>query len=85
MAQDHLMSPSRSPQDAPQLSPQQLAGSALKTMREIHGISLRGLARAVGVTPGHMSRVEKGERAAGPDLEKRILAIFTTAPREQAS
>lgn len=55
-------------------------------MREAHGVGLRELAAMVQVSPSHLSRVESGERAAGPDLYERIVDTFGTLPApERAS
>jgi transcriptional regulator with XRE-family HTH domain len=53
-------------------------------LRKTHGVSLSALAGMVGVTPGHLSRVESGERAASPGLDKRITEALA-ALTEQAS
>lgn len=71
-----------SPQDAPQPTPQELAGRTLKMMREAHHVGLRELAALVGVSPSHLSRVERGERSAGDSLTARICDAIATLPAE---
>lgn len=75
-----LMTTATTPQERPQPSPQVLAGRTLRMMREAHGVSLRDLASRVDISPSHLSRVESGERAAGPDLTDRICAVIAELP-----
>lgn len=49
-------------------------GRALKLERTIAGVSLTSVAQAVGVSIGHLSRIESGERTASPDLVDAIRA-----------
>lgn len=41
-------------------------------MREAHRVGLRELAAKVGITPGHLSRIESGKRHATADVMQRI-------------
>lgn len=72
--------------DAATSAPQVLAGQALRMMRELHQVSLRSLAADIGISPGHLSRVESGERPATAELTERICAAIADlpAPREVA-
>ena len=55
-------------------------------MREAHHVGLRELADRVGISASHLSRVEKGERAASDDLTERICDALAALPApEQAS
>lgn len=49
-------------------------------MREAHHVGLREMARTVGISPSHLSRVESGERAAGPDLMDRLCDVIAQLP-----
>jgi transcriptional regulator with XRE-family HTH domain len=73
------------PQDPLDTSPQVLAGRTYRMLREAHGVSLRSLAAMVDVSPSHLSRVEQGERAAGPSLDRRIVEAIASLPVERAS
>jgi transcriptional regulator with XRE-family HTH domain len=67
----------------PQASPtreQQSAGRTFRMMREVHRLSLRELAALVGVSPSHLSRIESGERAAGPELTLRLCDVIANLP-----
>lgn len=68
------------PQNTAKVSPQVLAGRTLRMMRETHHIGLRELSGLVGISPSHLSRVESGERAAGPDLTDRICDVIANLP-----
>lgn len=37
-------------------------GSLLKHLRSLHGISQRKLAASIGISPGHLSRIESGKK-----------------------
>lgn len=47
-------------------------GKALKVERTVAGISLSKVAHAVGVSVGHLSRIESGDRTASDELVGRI-------------
>ena len=47
-------------------------GRALKVERVAAGVSLTRVAVAIGVSIGQLSRIEKGERNASPELIERI-------------
>lgn len=49
-------------------------------MRLTHQISLRRLAGIVGVSPAHLSRVERGQRDMTVDLYGRITTALATLP-----
>lgn len=71
---------------SPQPSPQELAGRTLRMMREAHDVGLRELAGMVGITAGHLSRIESGERRATADVMQRICdTIAELPPSERAS
>lgn len=78
------MAPATSPQDAP--TPARiLAGRTFRMMREAHHIGLRELAALVDISPSHLSRIESGERAAGPELHERINAAIAALPAPERS
>ncbi len=56
------------------------AGRTLRMMREAHGVSLRALAEAADVSPGHLSRVESGERIATEALVLRLCDVIAGLP-----
>jgi transcriptional regulator with XRE-family HTH domain len=65
---------------APPTTPEQLAGRTVRMIRQVHGVSLRSLARIVGISPSHLSRVEQGQRAVSPDLALRICQALAALP-----
>ena len=55
-------------------------GRALRLERVAAGVSVTAIADAVGVSIGHLSRIEKGERQASEELVARIrVAIRASA------
>lgn len=42
------------------------AGTAIKVMREAHGLTLRQLSALSGVSAAHLSRIERGLREPSP-------------------
>ena len=81
------MTPPKPPQEVPQYTPQVLAGRTLRMMRETHHVGLREMAELVGISPSHLSRVEKGERAAGEELTERLCYVIAhlASPIQEAS
>lgn len=49
-------------------------------MRQAHSVGVRELARLVGCSASHLSRVEAGERAASPELTERLLDAIADLP-----
>lgn len=47
-------------------------GSEIRRLRQELGIGLRSFAGQVSVSPAHLSRIERGERRAQPEVLKRI-------------
>jgi transcriptional regulator with XRE-family HTH domain len=47
-------------------------GRALKVERVAAGVSSTAIAEAIGISIGHLSRIEKGERTASDELVIRI-------------
>jgi transcriptional regulator with XRE-family HTH domain len=74
------MTSAKPPQNLPQITPQVLAGRTMRMMRQAHRVGLREMAGLVGISPSHLSRVEKGERAAGPELTDRICQVIAELP-----
>jgi transcriptional regulator with XRE-family HTH domain len=56
----------------------------LKVERVAAGVALTRVAQAVGVSIGHLSRIEKGERTATPELIERIRVAVRAASEEAA-
>lgn len=44
----------------------------LRQWRTTHGITLAELAKRVGVTPSHLSEIERGRNAPSLDLARRL-------------
>lgn len=82
MPQDSDMPSTIPPQDAPQIlhRTQVLAGRTFKMMREAHGLTQAEFADLIGVSAGHLSRVEKGEREASVPLQDRIADVLADLP-----
>ena len=51
-------------------------GRRLKVERVVAGVSLSAIAQAVGVSIGHLSRIESGQRTASDELVSRIRAAL---------
>lgn len=51
-------------------------GSAIRVIRQLHGLSLRRLARDAGLTHGYLQRVETEKREASPDALDRIASAM---------
>ena len=56
-------------------------GRALKVERVAAGVSLTRVAGAVGVSIGHLSHIESGNRTASPELIERIRTAIRAAGR----
>lgn len=54
-------------------------GRALKVERTAAGVPAGVVALAVGISAGHLSRIEKGERNASPELIDKIRAAVQAA------
>ena len=59
-------------------------GRALKVERVAAGVALTTVAQAVEVSIGHLSRIEKGERTASPELVERIRVAVRAASETAA-
>lgn len=61
-------------------------GPLLRRLREAAGLPQIGLARAVGVNSGYISRLEAGERSApGVELVRAVADALRLAPAERDS
>lgn len=69
------------PQNHTTEDPRALAGGMFKSIREAHGIGQAELARLVGISRSHLSRVEKGERILSPQLHMRLVNALADLPR----
>ncbi|MGV9271479.1 helix-turn-helix domain-containing protein [Kitasatospora sp. NPDC003701] len=47
-------------------------GTTIRSRRERSGYGLRRFAGLIGVSPAHLSRIERGQRGAQPEVIKRI-------------
>jgi len=52
----------------------------LRQLRSDRGQSLRGVATEIGVDVAHLSRVERGERAASQDLCEKLAGYYKVEP-----
>jgi len=59
-------------------------GQALKIERTLARVSLTRISLAVGVSIGQLSRIEKGERTATPELIERIRVAVRAATETAA-
>lgn len=50
-----------------------LAGSKLRNMREVLGLSLREAARRMNITAPYLSDMERGNRRPSPEWAKKLL------------
>lgn len=60
-------------------TPDQILGRALKLERVGAGVKLIDVAARVGISPGHLSRIEGGERKADSALIARIRDAIQAA------
>jgi transcriptional regulator with XRE-family HTH domain len=49
-------------------------------IRQVHGVSLRRLAKIIGISPSHLSRIEQGQRHVDRDLALRICQALAALP-----
>jgi putative transcriptional regulator len=49
----------------------------LRKIRQLRGLSLKNVARAVSSDTGNLSRIETGEQIAKRDLAARLAAYFS--------
>jgi transcriptional regulator with XRE-family HTH domain len=56
-------------------------GMMLKIERTLARITTTHVARAVGISVGHLSRIESGERTASPEMVERIRVAIRAAER----
>jgi transcriptional regulator with XRE-family HTH domain len=54
--------------------------SLLRDLRESNGKSLRQVAKDTGVNPAYLSRVERGEKPASADIQRRLAAYYDVEP-----
>jgi transcriptional regulator with XRE-family HTH domain len=52
----------------------------LRDLRERRGVSLRAAARGVGVDPGHLARVESGEKPVSGGLSEKLSSYYDVDP-----
>lgn len=57
-------------------------GSYLRRRREQMGMSLRGCAKAMGISPAYLSRVERGDVKASENLCVRAIRVLGLARYE---
>ncbi|MDT0306830.1 helix-turn-helix transcriptional regulator [Streptomyces sp. DSM 44917] len=52
----------------------QADGPKIRRLRELAGFRLRRFAEAAGLSPAHLSRIERGERHPTPEVLARIAS-----------
>ena len=57
-------------------------GTALRRRRVDRGLSATALARAVGISNGHLSDIERGRRNPSPGLLRRLEDVLELSPGE---
>lgn len=60
-------------------TPEAIVGRSLKLERVGAGVKLIDVAARIGVSPGHLSRIESGERRADSELISRIREAIQAA------
>lgn len=58
---------------AERLAVDAVGGDFMICLREIAGLSVRKMAKALEVTPSYLSKVESGKETLSPELAKKIL------------
>ncbi len=56
----------------------------LRELREERGSSLRAAAKDLGVDPSYLSRLERGEKAASPQLLRKAASYYEVPEEELA-
>jgi transcriptional regulator with XRE-family HTH domain len=56
------------------------AASLLRELRRKQGKSLRAAAEDLGVAPSHLSRLERGEKTASPQLARKAAEYYGVQP-----
>ncbi|MCE7550870.1 helix-turn-helix domain-containing protein [Streptomyces thermodiastaticus] len=51
-------------------------GQAIRRQREERGYGLRRFAEAAGISHSHLSRIERGQRGAQPEVMARIAELI---------
>ncbi|CAM5683860.1 MULTISPECIES: helix-turn-helix domain-containing protein [Streptomyces] len=60
----------------------QAQGSTIRRQREESGYGLTAFARHIGISPGWLSRIERGKAKPSPDVLRRIAVALS---EEQAA
>lgn len=58
-------------------------GKALRVRREKTGLSLRDMARRVGITPAFLSDIELGRRQPSPSVARSLAAVLVKGGEEK--
>jgi transcriptional regulator with XRE-family HTH domain len=56
--------------------------SILRQLREERGASLRAAASDLGIAPSHLSRLERGQKGASPEVAQRAADYYGINPDE---
>jgi transcriptional regulator with XRE-family HTH domain len=51
-------------------------GSKLRAVREAKGLTLTDVAKRAGIAPGHLSRVERGQRGLSVESLARVAKVL---------
>jgi transcriptional regulator with XRE-family HTH domain len=65
------------------MAPDEVA-QLLRRIRTERGVSVREVARKVGVDPSYVSRVERGEKHASPTFRQRLAEHYDLPPDDLA-
>ena len=57
-----------------------VTGERIRQAREARGLTMADLARSAGLSPGAISRIERGERAPGSATLQRLAQALGIAP-----
>lgn len=61
------------------------AGSCLRTLRQIAGLTQREAARRVGYSRRFLRAVERGDQAGTPGLYERVAAVYAEQLRRDGA
>lgn len=54
----------------------------LKAARKAKGLTVQDVARSCGITPGSVSRIERGLMGTTPETAKKLAAVLGIDPAE---
>ena len=57
-------------------------GQTIRLLRQAKGISLREMARKLGVSPSHLCDIEKGRKVVSPERAARFAKTLGRSPEQ---